>query len=453
MFRINSIQFHNFRNIYDSEVRLADNGFKTDLDGVMVGIYGTNGSSKSSVGYALSLFSKLVCGVTYAFFHEFKNDFGVSDDYMSLEYDFDYENKNTDFTGLSVKFVFSKDNLDDLEEPPYISEEVLKIKTKIGRPFIYRVKRSKNYLLNMIDQSEMVKIADLFLSQDTAVAINSSSIQKQCSFFLNHEGLSNVYDGFRSKNQEPSKQFAYLFFFVAHYIQNTSFIMPDSYGLSITNSLFAIIAGETTNTEFIVKGPNGYFPCTNKQLNQIESSIKVSNKFINNVVKDFEVVIDKKEIETDASGVTTKYQIRFLSVKKDGRFPFENESEGIKRLFLISAAIAKVMNEPDYILFIDELDEGVFEVLFGDIIKSIESQCMGQFIFISHNLRPLEVMEYTHFVFATINPKKRFVTLKGIKPKNNLRDIYIRKIMYGDDNALSLLVDEQDVLEGLIYGE
>ena len=449
MFRINSIKFHNFRNIFDSEVKLAENGFKTDLNGVMVGIYGTNGSSKSSVGYALSLFSKLVCDVTYAFFHDFKNDFGINDNYMSVEYDFDYTDPKLDFNGLNIKFVFSKDNPKDLEENPYISQEIIKIKTKQGRPYSYNVIRGKNYLVNSIEQSEMNKISELFSNQSIVIALNSTSIQKQCSFFLGKDSIINVVKGLNEAKKEPSKQFNYLFSFVIHYIQNTSFIMPDSYGLSITNNLFAIIAGETINTEFLVKGPNGYFNCSKEQLDQVESNIEISNRFMRNIIKDFKVTVEKKEIETDNSGVSN-YQIRFLSSKKHGLFPFENESEGVKRLFLISAAIAKVMNESDYILFVDELDEGIFEVLFGDIIKSIESQCMGQFIFTSHNLRPLEVMEYTHFIFATINPNNRFVTLKGIKPKNNLRDVYIRKIMYGDNDMLAAFVDESDILGGLI---
>ena len=448
MFRINSIRFHNFRNIINSTVNLAENGFKTDLDGMMIGIYGTNGSSKSSVGYALSLLSKLVCDMSYAFFHEFKNDFGINDDHMSVEYDFDYVDQEYDFTGLTIKFVFSRDNPKDLEEIPYISEETIKIKTKVGRPFTYKAKRGKNYLVSLIENSEMEKISTLFSNQNVAIAINSSSIQKNCSFFLNIQCLFMAYKGLKEGKLAPSKQLSYLLSFVNHYYYNTSFIMPDSYGLSITNNLFAVIAGETVNTEFISKGPNGFFPCTGENLKRISSSLEISNRFINNIVKDFSVDIDKKELETE-NGVTN-YQIRFISVKKNGRFPFENESEGIKRLFLISAAISKVMNEEDYILFIDELDEGIFEVLFGDMIKSIESQCMGQFIFTSHNLRPLEVMEYTHFIFSTVNPENRFVTLKGIKPKNNLRDVYIRKIMYGDDDELANFVDESDILGGLI---
>ena len=453
MFRINSITFHNFRNILDSEIKLTENGFKTDMGGYIVGIYGTNSSSKSSVGYALSYFSKLVCGISYAFFHDFKNDFGINDDVMSIEYDFDYLDEklsDSSFTGLIIKFVFKKEKVGENDFVQYISEESIKVKTSIGRPISYRAKRSNNYLVNSIEEKELERIVGLFSTQDIAVAINSDAIQKQSSYFLNAVGLKLVLDAINKNNEKPTKELKYLSSFVRSYINKTSFIMPDSYGLSITNNLFAIIGGETTNTELVLKEPNGFYSCTADSLEKIEKNISISNRFMNRVFNNFNVGVEKKELETDINNKITKYQIRFISYKKEGSFPFENESEGIKRLFLISAAISKVMNTTDYILFIDEMDEGVFEVLFGDIIKNIESQCMGQFIFTSHNLRPLEVLNYTHFIFATINPNNRFVTVKGIKPLNNLRDIYIRKIMYGSSEGLSNYVTDNAILGGLI---
>ena len=450
MFRINNIQFHNFRNILDSKVNLSDSNFKTDLGGHMIGVYGANGSSKSSIGYALAMFSKLSCGMSYAFFHDFDNDFGIYDETMVLEYDFDYS-FGEKFKGIVHKFEFKKYlSADSKEEKVYISEETLKLKTASGRPIVYSVPRDYNYLNCLIKEEEVSRIADLFSSDNSLIyALNSSAIKEQQSFFLNRFGMLNVMASQSANGIKQTEQFSYITRFLSNVIANAAFIMPDLYGTSITNNLFAIISGNTNNTEYLIKEPNGFFKCDGKKLEKIEAVVATSNRFIKNIVPGFEVIVDKKELDKDEKGITN-YQIRLLSKKDKGNFSFENESEGIKRLFLISSCIAKVMNVPDFILFIDEFDEGIFEVLFGDIIRSIKSQCMGQFIFTSHNLRPLEVMEYPHFIFSTTNPKNRFVTLKGIKPKNNLRDVYIRKIMYGDENNLSNFVDESDILGGLI---
>lgn len=450
MFRINSIKFHNFRNILDSTIYLTEPGSKTDIGGCMVGIYGANGSSKSSVGYAAALLSKVTCGMCYAFFHDFDNDFGIYDDTMSLEFDFDYSNGER-FNGLVIKILFKKYKPDDIDkEIPYIAFESVKLKVPQGRPMTYEVSRDFNYLNLLMSENEVSHIAELFSSDIKLVyALYSTSVQSKQSMLLNLNVLRSFSNDSDKANPGISEQLAYISSFLTFYFANTAFIMPDSYGTSITNNLFAIFGGDVFNTQYLIKSPNGYFQCDSVRLSKIEKIVETSNRFIGNVIPDFEVTIEKKELDTDNKGITN-YQIRLYSSKGKGKFSFENESEGIKRLFLIASSIAKVMNESDYILFIDEFDEGIFEVLFGDIIKSIKSQCMGQFIFTSHNLRPLEVMEYTHFIFSTTNPKNRFVTLKGIKPRNNLRDIYIRKIMYGDENNLSEIIDESDILGGLI---
>ena len=450
MLRINRISYHNFRNILDSTIYLAEKGFQTDLGGHIAGIYGINGSSKSSVGYSMALLTKLICGISLAFFHNFDNDFGIYDDYMSLEYDFDYLFENY-YNGIIISFEFRK-TIVDKEEKVYMSKETIKIKSVSGRPSIYSIPRDYNYLNCLIESDDMNRIKDLFNSSESIIyALNSSSILNQRSFFLNLENIKNVLDNYSKTDDklEVNPKFAYIVNFVHHYCKDTAFIMPDLYGTSITNNIFAMFSEDFSNTQFLVKSPNGAYQCNKKTLEKIETIIETSNKFMSKIINDFAVIVEKKEYSTNDNGETI-YQIRLLSSKNNKTFLFENESEGIKRLFLISSSIARVMNDSDCILFVDELDEGIFEVLFGDIVEGISNQCMGQFIFTSHNLRPLEMVDSSHFIFSTTNPRNRFVTLKGIKPKNNLRDIYIRKIMYGSEDDLAMHVDENDILEGLI---
>ena len=55
----------------------------------------------------------------------------------------------------------------------------------------------------------------------------------------------------------------------------------------------------------------------------------------------------------------------------------------------------------------------------------------GQFIFTSHNLRPLEVLSKDRIVFTTTNPDNRYYRLKYIGSTNNLRDVYLSEIQSG----------------------
>ena len=58
---------------------------------------------------------------------------------------------------------------------------------------------------------------------------------------------------------------------------------------------------------------------------------------------------------------------------------------------------------------------------------------LGQLIFTSHNLRPLEMLNSSSIIFTTTNPESRYVRASNIKPSNNLRLRYIRDITLGSD--------------------
>lgn len=447
MFRLNSIKFHNFRNILDSEIHLNTKELSTPLGGAIAGIYGTNGSSKSSVGYALCYLYKQVFDISPAFFHDFDNDFGICDDYVSLEYDFSYT--FGDFEGIVIKFVWKKN---PETKKVYISEETITFKTnKKGKPYSYTVNKTDNSLEYLISDSDTKRICDLFLINDKMLyRLYSASIDGSYSMFLNLKNMQAIITYLQENKPGYNPQHAYLSSFVIGALfSSTAFIMPDSYGASITNNLFLSYGNKETPLSALNKDKSGVIIANEQQIKAIENIISISNKFMRKVVSDFEVALDKQLLETTADGVKN-YRVQFMSNKKEGSFLFENESEGIKRLFNIAVSLARCMNEPDFIVFIDEFDEGVFEVLYGDIINALNKQCMGQLIFTSHNLRPLEVLNYKNFIFSTLNPKNRFVTLKGVKPQNNLRDIYIRKIMYGGNDELSSSIDEDDIIEGLI---
>ena len=56
---------------------------------------------------------------------------------------------------------------------------------------------------------------------------------------------------------------------------------------------------------------------------------------------------------------------------------------------------------------------------------------LGQLIFTSHNLRPLEMLDSSSILFTTTNPENRYVRASKIKPSNNLRLRYFHDITLG----------------------
>ena len=115
------------------------------------------------------------------------------------------------------------------------------------------------------------------------------------------------------------------------------------------------------------------------------------------------------------------------------QLPLKYESEGIKKIISILHLFICTYNSPGITLAIDELDSGIYEYLLGELLQIMQKSGLGQLIFTSHNLRPLEMLNSNSIVFTTTNPENRYVRISGMKPSNNLRLRYFRDITLGSD--------------------
>lgn len=128
--------------------------------------------------------------------------------------------------------------------------------------------------------------------------------------------------------------------------------------------------------------------------------------------------------------------IEIISKRGETCIPFRCESEGIKKIVTILIALVNVYSNPSACVAIDELDSGVFEFLLGEILEVIAENGRGQLIFTAHNLIPLEVLSDKSIVFTTSNPENRYINFKGHRPTNNLRDQYLRAVNLGGQSEM-----------------
>ena len=164
----------------------------------------------------------------------------------------------------------------------------------------------------------------------------------------------------------------------------------------------------------------------------------------NNECKDEELVPDLtldvqvlgKELMRDSS---VGYRVELVSNK----IPFKYESDGVKRIVSILQPLIEIFNNTSVVVAIDDLDCGIHEYLFGEIVKMMSEQAKGQLIFTAHNLRPMEIINKKFLVFTTTDPDNRYVRYKNIAAHNNLRDVYLRDI------ALSDFVKSAEISYGL----
>ena len=147
------------------------------------------------------------------------------------------------------------------------------------------------------------------------------------------------------------------------------------------------------------------------------------------------LTISIKELGTQLmKNGTIGYEIQLMSCKNSKEISLKYESEGIKKIISVLPMLIAVHNQAAITVAIDNLDTNIFEYLFGELLRLISERGKGQLIFTSYNLRVLETVDKQFLAFTTTNPDHRYIRLKNAKRSNNVRDMYYREIMLGDES-------------------
>ena len=166
--------------------------------------------------------------------------------------------------------------------------------------------------------------------------------------------------------------------------------------------------------------------------------INTINVVLREVIPGMEIALaslEKEFTETGDLGVRVQLVRAILNPENNEtiQLPLKYESEGIKKIISILHLFICTYNSPGITLAIDELDSGIYEYLLGELLQIMQKSGLGQLIFTSHNLRPLEMLNSSSIIFTTTNPENRYVRVSGMKPSNNLRLRYFRDITLGSD--------------------
>ncbi len=167
-----------------------------------------------------------------------------------------------------------------------------------------------------------------------------------------------------------------------------------------------------------------------QQYTALCSAFNVSNVVLERLIPGLRVEVCKlgdRLLDSGEPGI----ELELLSNRNGTKVPLRCESTGIQKVVSILGALIAAYNNPGASIFIDELDSGVFEYLLGELLEVMEPRMKGQLVFTAHNLRPLEKLPLRSLVFTTSNPSNRFVRLKGIHNSNNVRSQYFKSIVLG----------------------
>lgn len=438
--RIKKIKLDNFKGVQHGEIEFncAKEFIPYNTKSDILGLYGQNGSGKSSMVEALDLLKGIICG--YQIGPGYAKYIGLKEKIarITVELDFQYRTGEVATVSYEAKIEGKEkkvvsDSGDELEDGSYklylfISEEIIKTNMysdgTVGR--MHPIVDTKNKLFCGDSLEEFY-----YNKNDTGIKEELVYLKRKCyedsrSFVFCNE-LSEIIEKYNT-NDNYSKYYEIL----------------SEIGLYFSNFLF-VISTRTSGLVQLRAGIPIYLPISHKPyiFNEKIPVLLEQYKYVENAFKQINMVLDTliPGLQLDIKGTPTSMKngeagmfVKIMSIRAENTFPFDYESDGIIKIVSILADYIYAYNEGSATLVVDEFDSGVFEFLLGELLQIFESSGKGQFIFTSHNLRPLEVIDKKFIRFTTSDPDNRYCKLKNIGATNNLRDLYLREVQLGNQD-------------------
>ena len=430
--KILEVNLKNYKNISNGTVKMASIENIEDGIGDILGIYGQNGSGKTSIISAIRIIQDMFTGKSLPEDIEEYIMYGQNESQIdSLFYI-----KNGD-KRYKVKY---KINLFKDNDDTFIKEESIDYwyKDNISDDWdrvkgLIRNLYNKNNILPKYRNDELLNLYD---------DENDFIVNKKMKF-KDHKSLifsDELIDLINEKSKDIGEEYEVLSI-LKHYAVSNLFIIDNKrLALSDANIVLPMNFKNYSNNENISMGvmPIGldnptYLP--RDAVNEIETSLKASNKVISEIIPELRIKLKELKIQTSKSG-EEEVLVELFSCREDIEIPIRYESDGIKKIVAVLHLLIAMFNYKSMSVLIDELDSGIFEYLLGEILEILEQRGKGQLIFTSHNLRPLEVLNKNNLVFTTTNTNNRYIKLKNVKTNNNLRDMYYRDLILGGQDEV-----------------
>ena len=422
--RIQRASIRNFRNVESGEIRFPCN-YSEDIfapKADVLGIYGQNGSGKTTFIDALEILKTLLSGQKVG--AELSDCISYGQEKAELQFEFSILKLNESNVVYKRRLIYSavlsKDAID--ETVKCATTRTDSAKTAWMKPIFACTHQSEDAVF-----SPQVRLESLFGSKQNAK-------------------MDELHDVAQEHDDKVEPLFELSNF------ANTSFFVI----LNRNNGLISLDAAIPVN--FRTETAGGTFalpidqPVTipNRFLEIIQQVIATISTVLCEIVPGAQLSLVELGTELMENGEQgTKIQLARELSCANGKLhllPLKYESEGIKKIISVLHLLIAAYNSPSITLAIDELDSGIYEYLLGELLRIMQKSGKGQLIFTSHNLYPLETLESNSIVFTTTNPSARYTRIKSVRATNNLRSMYLREVILGSDDDVSLY-EETNVSE------
>lgn len=464
--RIKTVEFCNFRNIEYGKVDFPNGNIDDFMSGnpSILGLYGQNGSGKTSLIMALDILKDLLssrsiekkymssvrAGCDFAqlkFVLSLYNDQGTEYE-VQYQFDLKIEDENNSFTNELFEINSNKEKNETLKvynetlsyrRTPVVGEKdplqdlvdaTLESSQKSGYAF---GNKSKYEMLIGKDKDVAQKLRD----------VKAANYAKSRSFIFSKD----VYDAIRVTEKTVCCKellFALHTFGVAYlHVINTYDTGINNLKKDLPLCIWSE-KGETLHIAYTLLKTFGTNQVSEDFYNFVAESINGLSGVLNSIVPGLSIEIKDNGLASNEKGDTVRV-FELISNRNGVRIPLKYESDGIRRIVSILSLLIAVYNQPSMTIAIDEMDSGIFEYLLGEILQVLSESARGQLVFSSHNLRPLEVLPAKYLCFTTVNADNRFTKMPDVSVNNNLRDKYFRNIILGETEGLYAPTDKYDI--------
>lgn len=406
--------------------------FNTESD--ILGIYGQNGSGKTSFIEALSILQYLMAGIAVP--DVYADCIAVGEEFSELEFVFDLQYENGVIREAAYSFCLSSQKLseDELHEKYKDAPDGFEMPDEESKAVIFNEKFSllwedarRQLIIDtssedspFVPATKRKEIAGGGKKTLVSLEVNKRLARGKSRSFIFMTETLQLFEEHDNKSLffqvlVELQLFARYFLFV---------VDTKSSGLIRLNFALPIY---TRNGHFMfdMRRPA---VIASRNLKDLHSSIDKISSVLTQLVPGLSIGIKEISKTLDKDGDAA--DISMLTAYRDGKeLPLRDESDGVRKIISVLSLIIAAFNEQSVTVAIDEFDAGIFEYLLGEILQSMEKSGKGQFIFTSHNLRPLEIINKKFLYFTTTNPQNRYIRLKNIAATNNLRDTYFREII------------------------
>lgn len=450
--RITEITLENFKSVkygnivFNCGKKFIPYGTQADI----LGLYGQNGSGKTSLIEALSILKHLMSGVPVP--DEYADCIDVEAEYASLTFCFEFQYPdhggyptNNDIRKVVYSLKLSKVAKESIETPHVyvddesvdefvpvsafrvkVFDEILKMsgtvcgqKTQL-KPFC-DTSKEKSY----IEPSTKAKllVGSLDEKKRVQLGVNKSLAETRAQSFVFMGEMMKLYrenSGYSVYYQTlvELRMWAKYYLFV---------VDSKSTGLIRLNFMLPVFV----NNRIQVVPVGRRFDCSEEACEDMKDCFKSLSVVLTQIVPGLTVEIMDHGQTLLKEGEIGRV-VELVAKRGDITIPLRCESDGVRKLISTLNLLIMVFNQQSTTVAYDEFDAGVYEYLLGEILAILQSSGKGQFIFTSHNLRPLEVVDKKFLCFTTTNPENRYIQLKGVGSCNNLRDVYFREIQVNE---------------------